>query len=110
MARAKIGRQSAAEARFAGELTSKPFHVEVANRMEFDGTMEVTLDIQPNGAPTVDYLRLEMPLEPERAELLHCGPDNSADRFERTVRDAVGRICAVGESPIRRAATSHAKV
>lgn len=50
---------------------------------------------------TLRRLLGEIGLEPERAELLHSSPDDPADRFCKLVRDAVGRICALGESPIR---------
>jgi len=66
----KIVRQSAGEAGFSGELTSQPLAVRVASRMEYDGCTEITLDVQPQDEPTVDYLRLEMPLRPERAQFL----------------------------------------
>jgi F420-non-reducing hydrogenase iron-sulfur subunit len=59
---------------------------------------------------TIRRLLAEIGLEPERAELLHWGRDDPADRFERSARDAVGRIAGLGESPIRRVAPSHAKV
>lgn len=49
---------------------------------------------------TVRRLLAEMGLEPERVELLRCDPE---DEFARAVREAVGRICALGESPLRAA-------
>ena len=49
---------------------------------------------------TVRRLLDEIGIQPERAELLHCGPDEPFDSFERSVRDAVERICALGESPL----------
>jgi F420-non-reducing hydrogenase iron-sulfur subunit len=49
---------------------------------------------------TIRRLLTEIGIEPERAELLHFGPDESFDRFHRLVRDAVGRICALGPSPL----------
>ena len=58
---------------------------------------------------TIRRLLAEIGLEPERAELLHHGLDDEADRFEQSVRDAVSRICALGESPLRRVAPSHAR-
>ena len=50
---------------------------------------------------TIRRLLAEIGLEPERAELLHCSSDDPFDRFNGLVRDAVGRICALGDSPIR---------
>lgn len=46
-------------------------------------------------------LLAEIGLQPQRVELVHCCGDDPPDRFDRLVRDAVGRICALGESPIR---------
>jgi coenzyme F420-reducing hydrogenase delta subunit len=46
---------------------------------------------------TVQRLLTEIGIEPERAVLLHCGPD---DDLEKLVRDAVQRFCALGESPL----------
>jgi F420-non-reducing hydrogenase iron-sulfur subunit len=50
---------------------------------------------------TVQRLLQEIGLEPERAELVHSSADDPFGRFEQLVRDAVGRICALGESPVR---------
>jgi coenzyme F420-reducing hydrogenase delta subunit len=49
---------------------------------------------------TIRRLLTEIGIEPERAELLHIGPDESFDRFDRLVREAVARICALGPSPL----------
>ncbi len=46
---------------------------------------------------TVQRLLSEIGMEPERAVLLHCG---RGDDLQGLVREAVGRICALGESPI----------
>ena len=46
---------------------------------------------------TVQRLLAEIGIEPERAQLAHCGPD---DDIEALIREAVGRICALGESPV----------
>ncbi len=51
---------------------------------------------------TIRRLLTEIGIEPERAELLHIGPDESFDRFNRLVREAVARICALGPSPLPR--------
>lgn len=48
----------------------------------------------------IQRLLAEIGMEPERAELVHREPDASFDQFEQVVRDAVGRICALGESPL----------
>jgi coenzyme F420-reducing hydrogenase delta subunit len=52
---------------------------------------------------TAQRLLREIGLEPERAELLHGSADDSPQRIEQLVRSAVGRICALGESPLRAA-------
>jgi coenzyme F420-reducing hydrogenase delta subunit len=52
---------------------------------------------------TVQRLLTEIGLEPERAELLHFSPDDPPQELEQCVRDAVGRICALGESPLHAA-------
>ena len=49
---------------------------------------------------TLRRLLAEIGIEPARAELLHFGPDESFAPFDRLVRDAVGRICALGPSPL----------
>ncbi len=49
---------------------------------------------------TIQRLLTEIGMEPERAELVHRLPDDSFDQFEQQVRDAVGRICSLGESPM----------
>jgi len=54
---------------------------------------------------TLKRLLAEIGIEPERAELVHCSPHEPFDRFEQLVRDAVGRICALGESPVREKGT-----
>jgi len=43
----------------------------------------------------------EMGFEPERAAILTSSPDASPAAFMERIRDAVGRICAFGPSPIR---------
>jgi len=52
---------------------------------------------------TVRRLLAEIGYEPQRIELLRQSPQEPFERFERTVRDAVARICALGESPLRAA-------
>ena len=50
---------------------------------------------------TVQRLLKEIGLEPERAELVHSSADESFEQFEQLVCGTVGRICALGESPVR---------
>lgn len=50
---------------------------------------------------TAQRLLGEIGLEPGRAELLHCSPDDPPDRLAELVRGAVERFCVLGESPIR---------
>lgn len=50
---------------------------------------------------TVRRLLAEIGLKPERAELVHCSPNEPPEQLERAVNDAVERICALGESPLR---------
>ena len=52
---------------------------------------------------TVQRLLVEIGIEPERAELLHCSADDTAERIEGLVRGAVERFSALGESPLRQA-------
>jgi F420-non-reducing hydrogenase iron-sulfur subunit len=52
---------------------------------------------------TVRRLLSEIGLEPERAELVHCSPQDSSEHLEQLVRGAVDRICACGASPLRAA-------
>jgi coenzyme F420-reducing hydrogenase delta subunit len=52
---------------------------------------------------TVQRLLKEIGVEPQRAELLHCAADDPPHELERIVREAVGRVCALGESPVRTA-------
>ncbi len=49
---------------------------------------------------TVRRLLGEIGIEPERVELVRCGPDDSFEKFEQAIRDAVNRICALGKNPI----------
>jgi coenzyme F420-reducing hydrogenase delta subunit len=52
----------------------------------------------------VQRLLAEIGLEPERVELLHCAPDDHlGERVGELARGAVQRLCALGESPLRRA-------
>ena len=51
---------------------------------------------------TVRRLLAEIGLEAERAELLHCCPDDDPGRLEELVRESARRFGALGESPIRR--------
>jgi len=55
---------------------------------------------------TVKRLLAEIGIEPERVELIRCGPD---DDVEGLVRDAVQRFCALGESPVLGFRTSGAE-
>jgi F420-non-reducing hydrogenase iron-sulfur subunit len=50
---------------------------------------------------TIRKLLAEIGMEPERAELVNCPPGESSDRFQRRLREAVGRVCGLGQSPIR---------
>ncbi len=49
---------------------------------------------------TVRRLLAEIGIEPQRAELVNGSPDDPWEGFERDVRNAVGRLCALGPSPI----------
>jgi F420-non-reducing hydrogenase iron-sulfur subunit len=46
---------------------------------------------------TVQRLLGEIGLEPERAALVHCGPQ---DDLEAMIRVEVKKLCALGESPL----------
>ena len=50
---------------------------------------------------TIRRLLAEIGFEPERVELLHCSSEDPFEQFLGMVRDAVGRICALGPSPLR---------
>jgi F420-non-reducing hydrogenase iron-sulfur subunit len=52
---------------------------------------------------TVRRLLAEIGLQPERAQLVHCSPDDPAGQLEQLVHGAVDRVCALGESPLRAA-------
>ena len=43
----------------------------------------------------------EIGIEPDRVELVHASADETLEQLEKLVRDAVARICKLGESPIR---------
>jgi len=49
----------------------------------------------------VRRLLAELGLEPQRAELLHCGGDDPPERLGKLVEEAVGRLIALGENPLR---------
>lgn len=57
---------------------------------------------------TLGRLLAEVGLEPQRAELVHCSPDDPPGQLEQLVREAVARICALGPSSLR-PETSRAK-
>jgi len=48
---------------------------------------------------TLHKLLAEIGLEPERAELLHCDPQASAESLAASVRAAVDRLVALGPNP-----------
>ena len=50
---------------------------------------------------TIRKLLEEIGMEPARAELVHNSPEDPLDQLEKAVRDAVERICAVGDTPMR---------
>ena len=50
---------------------------------------------------TLQRLLAEIGLEPQRAELVHCSPQDPPERLAESVHAAVERICALGESPLR---------
>ncbi len=50
---------------------------------------------------TMRRLLDEIGIQPQRAELVHCSADESPERFTQLVHDAVGRICALGASPLK---------
>ncbi len=52
---------------------------------------------------TIQRLLAEIGLEPERAQLVHASADDLPEELEQLVRAAVGRICVLGESPLRSA-------
>jgi F420-non-reducing hydrogenase iron-sulfur subunit len=52
---------------------------------------------------TVQRLLDEIGLEPGRAELVHCSPQDSPEVLDRLVHEAVSRICVYGKSPARAA-------
>lgn len=49
---------------------------------------------------TAKKLLGEIGLEPKRVEIVRCSPDAPFAQYEQAIRDAVGRICALGESPV----------
>lgn len=49
---------------------------------------------------TIQRLLNEIGVEPERAQLLNCAKDESFERFEQLVREAVDEILALGKSPV----------
>ena len=52
---------------------------------------------------TVQRLLAEAGVESQRAELVHCSPNDPPERLENLVREAVSRMCALGPSPLRAA-------
>ena len=49
---------------------------------------------------TIQRLLAEMGLEPERAELLHCSPEEPFSKLEQSVRKAMRRLSALGRIPV----------
>jgi F420-non-reducing hydrogenase iron-sulfur subunit len=52
---------------------------------------------------TIQRLLAEIGLEAERAQLRHAAPGDSSEELERLIREAVERICVLGESPLHAA-------
>lgn len=52
---------------------------------------------------TVQRLLSEIGLEPQRAVLLHCSPEDPAPEVKQQVRQAVAGLCGLGANPIRAA-------
>jgi F420-non-reducing hydrogenase iron-sulfur subunit len=48
----------------------------------------------------IQRLLAEMGLEPERAELLHCSPEEPFSKLEQSVRAAARRLSALGRIPV----------
>lgn len=49
----------------------------------------------------VQRLLTEIGMDAQRVELVHCSPDDSADRVEQLMREAVDRFAALGTNPMR---------
>lgn len=49
---------------------------------------------------TIQRLLKEIGVEPERAQLLHCSKDESFERFEQLIHEAVDQVLALGKSPV----------
>jgi len=49
----------------------------------------------------VQRLLGEIGLQPQRAELIHCSPDDPPARLKQLVDDAVAQLCSLGESALR---------
>ena len=49
---------------------------------------------------TIQRLLAEMGLEPERAELLHCSPEEPLSKLEESLRRVVRRLSALGRIPV----------
>ena len=49
---------------------------------------------------TVRRLLDEIGIEPERAEFVHASPDDPPEDFEPLIREVVGRLVALGPSPV----------
>ena len=56
---------------------------------------------------TIRRLLSEIGLEPERAELVECPNGDVPGQLEKTAREAVARICAIGTNPIRAASQAN---
>ena len=54
---------------------------------------------------TVQRLLGEIGLEPQRAVLVHCSPDDPPQTLKRLVEKAVEQLCALGESSLRTVGT-----
>ena len=49
---------------------------------------------------TIRRLLAEIGLQPERLEIVHWSPEQPCDSFDRMLRNAADRICALGPSPL----------
>ena len=66
--RAERRAASGMEAEFSGSLESRDLDVLVDTHMEYDGAMRITLDVKAGRELSMDYLRLEIPFKPARAQ------------------------------------------
>ncbi len=72
----RITKTSASRVALAGQGECPAFRMSGDALVEYDGMIQVDLNLTPTGTPFIDELTLEIPLKPEHAKYLYYFPTN----------------------------------